>query len=121
MSRRVAAALLLSLGLAACSPPAAPPPQGFGDPEAGRVLVRREACGSCHDIPGDLLAVGKAGPPLAHIARRAVIAGVLPNTPDSLARWVRLPQEVVPGNAMPDMGLTEAQARDVAAYLETLR
>ena len=46
---------------------------------------------------------------------------MLRNTPDNLVRWMRNPQSVVPGNAMPDMGVTEAQARDIAAYLYTLR
>lgn len=111
--------MALAPALAACSQGGATP--AFGDPQAGRAVIRRQACGSCHVIPGDQLAVGRAGPPLAHMARRAVIAGMLPNTPDNLALWVRQPQEIVPGNAMPDMGLSERQARDVAAYLETLR
>jgi cytochrome c1 len=46
---------------------------------------------------------------------------MLRNTPDNLTRWVRNPQQIVPGNAMPDMGLSEAEARDVTAYLYTLR
>jgi cytochrome c2 len=62
-----------------------------------------------------------AGPPLAHFARRAFIAGMLPNSPDNLAYWLRFPQKVVPGNAMPDSGLNGSEARDAAAYLESLR
>ena len=46
-----------------------------------------------------------------------MIAGVLPNTPENLVHWLRSPQAVVPGNAMPDVGLSDAQARDIAAYL----
>jgi cytochrome c1 len=60
------------------------------------------------------------GPPLSHFAHRVVVAGVLPNEPEDLVRWIRDPQAVLPGNAMPDSGLSEAQARDVAAYLYTL-
>lgn len=61
------------------------------------------------------------GPPLNHFARRTIVAGLLPNTPANLVRWIRYPQQVVPGNAMPDAGLDEQQARDVAAYLYSLR
>jgi cytochrome c1 len=50
-----------------------------------------------------------------------VIAGVVANTPADLIAWLRNPQAVIPGNAMPDMDLSEQQARDVAAYLYTLR
>jgi cytochrome c1 len=55
------------------------------------------------------------------IGRRIYIAGTLRNTSGNLVRWLRNPQQVLPGNAMPDMGLSEADARDVAAYLYTLR
>jgi cytochrome c1 len=37
-----------------------------------------------------------------------------------MVTWLRDPQEIVPGNAMPDMGLSEEQARDITAYLYTL-
>ncbi len=43
------------------------------------------------------------------------------NTPPNLVRWLRDPQTVVPGNAMPNMHIDELDARDVAAYLYTLR
>ncbi len=66
-------------------------------------------------------ATGLVGPPLTHFSRRTIIAGLLPNTPGNLIRWIRYPQSVVPGNAMPDAALSEAQTRDVAAYLYTLR
>jgi cytochrome c1 len=64
---------------------------------------------------------GLVGPPLQHFAGRTIIAGLLPNTPANLVKWIRFPQEVVPGNAMPDGGLDDLQARDIAAYLYTLR
>lgn len=93
----------------------------LGNPKNGAVTITRMGCGSCHAIPGISGADGMVGPPLAHFSRRTIIAGLLPNTPDNLVRWVQHPQAVVPGNAMPDMGLSEAQARDVAAYLHTLK
>ncbi len=92
-----------------------------GDPRRGAVIITRESCGACHTIPDIQQANGKVGPPLAHFAERTVIAGVLPNTPGNLERWIRYPQAVTPGNAMPNSGLDQAQARDVAAYLYTLK
>lgn len=50
-----------------------------------------------------------------------MIAGELPNTPDNLVRWIKDPKLVEPGTAMPDLGLSDEQARDVAAYLYTLQ
>lgn len=61
------------------------------------------------------------GPPLNFFARRTYIAGELPNTPENLFRWIRSPQSVEPNTAMPNLGLSEEQARDVVAYLYTLR
>jgi cytochrome c1 len=92
-----------------------------GDSERGSLIFGREACGTCHTVRGRLQSDGVAGPPLTGFATRAVIAGVLPNTPPNLVRWLKSPQSVTPGNAMPDMGLSDQQARDVAAYLYTLR
>lgn len=92
-----------------------------GDPARGATLIRNAGCGACHEIPGVVGAHGIVGPPLTHIASRKIIAGRLPNTPANLTLWLRDPQAVVPGNAMPNGGLTDAQARDIAAYLYTLR
>ena len=61
------------------------------------------------------------GPPLVGWARRTMVAGYLPNTPDQLVRWITAPQSVAPGNAMPNLGVTDRDARDIAAYLYTLR
>jgi cytochrome c2 len=92
-----------------------------GDPRHGAVIITRESCGACHAIPEIQQADGQVGPPLAHLAERTVIAGVLPNTPANLERWIQYPQAITPGNAMPNSGLDDAQARDVAAYLYTLK
>ena len=50
-----------------------------------------------------------------------MIAGVLPNTPANLVRWIQEPQAVTRATPMPNMGLTDQQSRDIAAYLYTLR
>ncbi len=90
-------------------------------PERGRQLAAVYGCGACHVIPGVRDADGVLGPPLTAWRRRAIVAGVLPNTPAYLMRWIMTPQAVVPGNAMPDMGVTPRDAADLAAYLYTIR
>lgn len=91
-----------------------------GDPEKGRLLLRQYGCGTCHRIEGVAGAAGRVGPPLDAFSRQIYVAGVLPNTRDHLVRWIVDPQGVSPGSAMPDMGVSERQARDMAAYLHGL-
>jgi cytochrome c2 len=93
----------------------------IGDIEAGAVLISAKGCGGCHRIPGIGDADGLVGPPLDHMSRRTIIAGILRNTPSNMIAWLRAPQEIVPGNAMPDVGLSDDEARHVTAYLYTLR
>jgi cytochrome c1 len=111
----------MALTACACSPRRQVWTPPVGDAERGSLIFGRQACGTCHTVRGRLQSDGVAGPPLTGFASRSVIAGVLPNTPPNLVRWLKSPQSVTPGNAMPDVGLTEQQARDVAAYLYTLR
>lgn len=92
-----------------------------GDPSRGRGLVRAYGCGTCHEIPGVPGADGTVGPPLTGIAKRSYLAGQLTNTPANLIRWVQAPRDVDPRQAMPNLGLSDQDAKDVAAYLETLR
>lgn len=92
-----------------------------GNPARGQNLIAKIGCGSCHEIPGVPQADGLVGPPLDNIGSRIMIAGMLPNQPPYLIRWLMSPQSVVPGNAMPDMGIKERDAADIAAYLYTLR
>ena len=115
-------ALLAGALIAGCDQ-SPPPPQasGLGDPAAGAEEIAAVGCGSCHKIPGIAGAEGLVGPPLDHMGRRIYIAGLLRNTPDNMVTWLKDPQSIVPGNAMPDMDLDEQQARDIAAYLETLQ
>ena len=91
-----------------------------GNPGNGRHLLYSYGCGSCHKIPGVGEADGTIGPPLGGVGSRMYIAGLQQNTLENLVRWIAQPQEVQPGNAMPDLGVTEEQARDIAAYLYTL-
>jgi cytochrome c2 len=91
-----------------------------GDTTAGQKLIYSFACGSCHSIPGIPDADGTVGPPLEGIASRTYIAGVLVNTSQNLFRWIRDPQDLKRGTAMPKLGVSEEQARNMAAYLYTL-
>lgn len=122
MTRRpMAAAMLAALSLTACAPAShKTAAQLGGDPDRGAVLMVREACGACHQIPGIQQAHGEVGPPLTGFARRTMIAGLLANSPQNLARWIRTPQAFVPGNAMPNIDISPQEAADMAAYLETL-
>jgi cytochrome c len=112
----------LLLALAGCAPDG---PQiaarKVGDPARGQMLIGTLGCGACHRIPGVPDAVGLVGPPLDQMGRRTILAGLLPNTPEHMVRWLRAPQSITPGNAMPDMAIDERDARDMAAYLYTLR
>jgi cytochrome c len=92
-----------------------------GDPERGVAAIGRYGCGSCHEIPGIRRANGTVGPPLTRIASRSYLAGRLSNTPADMMQWIQHPQEIEPGTAMPDMNVTEQDARDIVAYLYTLR
>ena len=92
-----------------------------GDPALGPAAIGRYGCGSCHDIPGVRAAQGKVGPPLGGIASRAYLAGRLPNSPDNMVRWIQHPQRVEQGTVMPEMGVTDSDARDITAFLYTLR
>jgi cytochrome c len=91
-----------------------------GDASRGRLAIEAYGCGSCHSIPGIRAANGMVGPPLDHWAERRIIAGEVPNDLPRLITWLTVPQSIEPGTAMPNMGVTDGQARDIAAYLYTL-
>jgi cytochrome c1 len=103
--------LFLLAALAAC--------HGGGNHDAAKALIASN-CAACHTVPGVPSAVGKVGPSLAGIAVRQVIAGKFANNKPTLVRWIMHPQQMVPGTAMPEMGLTQAQAMQIADYLYTL-
>jgi len=116
--------LLIPLVLAGCNDDTQAQAAGLSlgrDPQHGSTLIQQYGCGSCHTIPGITDADGLVGPPLTRIGSRVYIAGVLRNTPENMVAWLRDPQAFVPGNAMPNVGLDEPNAGDVAAYLATLR
>lgn len=96
-------------------------PDPAGDAEAGRRALSQYLCATCHRIPGVTGANKHVGPPLDGIGSRKYLAGVLTNTPENMIRWLQGPQQVDPLSAMPDLGVREQDARDMAAYLSTLR
>jgi cytochrome c2 len=93
-----------------------------GDPARGRSLVVDGAygCTACHALRDARAPRGVVGPPLDGMAHRAFIAGRLPNQPDVLVAFLQDPPALVPQTGMPNVGLTPADARHVAAYLYTL-
>jgi cytochrome c len=91
-----------------------------GDPAAGREKARDYGCGACHSIPGVPAADGLVGPPLVGIAKRMYVGGVLTNTPDHVVRWIMDPLAADSSTAMPNVGVSEEDARDIAAYLYSL-
>ena len=114
-------AALAVLALASCNTARDVAAITGGDPARGREAVRRYGCTTCHTIPGVAGARGTVGPPLTQMGRRSYVAGHLDNTPENLARWIQRPQDVDPRNAMPNVGVTDADSRDIVAFLYTLK
>jgi cytochrome c2 len=125
IGRRAPAGLIALLGLVAllvlagsgCGSSSAHVDVPGGDASHAQALVDAYGCGACHQIAGIDGADGRVGPSLVDFADRRYIAGRLPNNLDNLLRWIESPQEVAPGSVMPDLGVEEPQARDLAAYL----
>ena len=92
-----------------------------GDADRGRTAIRAYGCQTCHTIPGIPGADALVGPSLAGLGTRAYVGGVLSNTPENLVMWIQDPKAASPRTAMPDVGVTPEDARDIASYLYTLR
>ncbi|MES2323196.1 MAG: c-type cytochrome [Pseudomonadota bacterium] len=113
--------VVLCAMLAACNEGVRPYQVSGGNAEQGRRLIAQFQCGACHAIPGVSEAAGGAGPALRGFGRRSYIAGRIPNLPDPLTRWLVNPPAMKPGTLMPAMGISESDARHMAAYLYTLQ
>lgn len=87
------------------------------NPHEGRKALISYGCGGCHNIPGIGMATGRVGPSLVGIGEQMFLAGNLKNDPENMVRWIRFPQKISHDTAMPDLGVTEAEARNMAAYL----
>ena len=114
----VAGALFFS----GCKPNSGSPlaPVG-GDPERGRAAIERYGCAGCHTIPGARNTAAVVGPNLQSIASRNYIGGVAANTPENMIRWIENPQSLSPRSAMPNLRVTDIDARDIASFLYTLK
>jgi len=115
----IVATLLPLTALVACNAASQNAMTG-GEASRGPDAIRRYGCATCHTIPGVPGAIGSIGPPLEQLARRSYIAGS-PNAPEHLVAWLQHPRRVRPGTPMPEMGVTERDARDIAAYLYTMK
>lgn len=100
-----------------CAQPGARSPP---DAARGAVTMRQYGCQNCHIIPGITGPRIHVGPSLREFAKRPLIAGAFPNTPDNVVRWLREPQSMRPRTLMPDLDVTEQHALDMNAYLDTL-
>jgi cytochrome c len=92
-----------------------------GNPARGPAAMKVYGCESCHVIPGVSGAHGLVGPPLTSLGAQTYLAGEVANTPENMQQWIRFPRQIEPRTAMPDTGVTEADGRDIAAYLYTLK
>ncbi len=117
MTARVAGCVLVCAGLLACADEPTRQPLVSGDAARGRAALVDLDCGVCHVIPGIRTARGNVGPPLGDYRERAYVAGKWPNEPANLIRFIRDPPAMAPRTAMPAVGVADAQARDIAAYL----
>jgi cytochrome c len=108
----------LLLLLAACDRPLPEhEPATGGNPRTGKQLIQKFGCGSCHTVPEVPGANATLAPSLEKLKSRQFLAGRLTNTPENLQKWIQKPRTVDPKTAMPDVGLDQQQARDIAAYL----
>jgi cytochrome c oxidase subunit 2 len=98
----------------------APPAEPTDLAAEGKAVYTSHACVGCHTIRG--VSAGVLGPDLTHFGSRTMLAaGMWPNTPENVAEWVQDPQRLKPGVKMPPLGLTDAQAKALAAYLLSLK
>lgn len=105
------------LVVAACKPKETVPP---ADPNHGKQLVAQYGCTTCHIIPG-IQGMGVIGPSLDHVATRPVLAEKIANTPQNMSSYIQDPLASNPQNAMPNLGVKPDEARDITAYLYTLK
>ncbi|WP_461497752.1 c-type cytochrome [Ramlibacter sp.] len=118
--RRLRWAIASAALLAGCSESPPSLHVAGGDAGRGKAAIERYGCPACHTIPGIPGYGANVGPPLGKLASRAYLGGVLPNLPHNLVRWLQDPPAVAPRTVMPRLGVSEAEARDVAAYLYSL-
>ncbi len=120
---RIAVVLVLSCLALSCGVTSKERAAAITGVDAGRgaSAISRYGCGSCHAIAGITGAHGLVGPPLSGVGDRQYIAGMLPNQPANLIRWVKNPRAINERTVMPNLGVTSQDASDIAAYLYSLK
>jgi cytochrome c1 len=111
------AVAVIALIMPGCRGEQPPKPPQTGDARRGVEAMGRHGCGACHQIPGVRGSRGVVGPSLAGFGERRFIAGALRNDTANLVRWIRDPQAIKPGTVMPNLGVSEGEARDIASHL----
>ena len=115
--------LLIGIARALRSPAAAAAPIL----PSSRAASRRAAT-TCSPSTAAAAATGSAAsrartaasaPTCAASTKDRFLAGELPNDPENAVRWIMDPRKIQPDTLMPDLGVTEGEARDIAAYLYT--
>lgn len=111
--------LLLVTGVTGCAEETRQPRQvEGGDAARGAAAVQFYGCTSCHAIPEvDSVDDDSVAPNLDGFDRRHYIAGQISNRPEELVQWLLDPQQIAPGTLMPNLDVTEQDARDMAAFL----
>ncbi len=120
-SLTLVALALLIICVTACKPQEKAPAPEAGDANHGKQLIGTYGCTTCHIIPGIDGPKGMIGPSLDHVAVRQFIAQTIPNTPKNMSQYIQNPQANNPQNVMPILGVKPDEARDMAAYLYTLK
>jgi cytochrome c2 len=115
-------ATALLLGLAACQSTSKAVRATGGDPAKGHEVLAHYGCTACHSIPGLSQTGDVSGPSLAHVgSARTIAGGQVQNTPENLIAWIQAPARLKPSTSMPSMNVNEKDARNIAAFLCTLR
>lgn len=115
----LASMILIAVLGTGCSRSNAPKQNAASFQASAPELMIQYGCPTCHVIPNVPGAVGKVGPSLSDLAQRSYLAGTLQNSPANLVHWIQHPQQVHPGTAMPEMGVTSADAARIANFLQT--
>ena len=92
-----------------------------GDPARGKIAIRHYGCMACHTVDGIRESEALVGRPLTRMASRSYLAGNMKNNPENMIRWIQKPREIHSDTAMPDTGVTQSDARDIASYLYQFR
>lgn len=101
---------------------AEPAPSQNPEVAQGQKLFLMKGCVGCHGLVAYNAPKGLLGPNLANVgARTYIAAGTLKNTDENLTHWIRFPQDVKHGVLMPNLGVTETEAKALVAFLRTHR